>query len=457
MFQQNTQSLRTGMIFMAIIFFILGFITNFNMALKDQVQTTFDLGAAMAQLVNGVFFFAYFCFSLICGRFVKKIGYKKSVIAGLVLVMVGCYLFFPAVAEEPSYALFLMAIFIMATGVVFLQTAANPYIVALGSQATAPARLNLVQAMNSIATTIAPFLVGLFILTPASLAIGPRAVQTPFIIIGTIVFLVAAGVYLSKLPLIESIDTPLVQKKVWQHPQVLLGALGIFCYVGAEVGCSTQIVPYLEEGGFAKDEAGRLVAIYWAGGMIGRFFGSIILSTLKKPKKYLYSLCVIVFSFFVGWFIFSSRFVDGVFVFSSQLLNGLLFLCITIFNFIAMLLGKGKPGISLGVFGVIASILVFAAFLLPVSIGMWALLAVGFFNSIMFPTIFSLGVKDLDANEMPMASGIINTLIVGGTVVPLTMGWFTDHIGIGVRIALLLPAICFAYIAFFALKGSKIR
>jgi FHS family L-fucose permease-like MFS transporter len=176
---------------------------------------------------------------------------------------------------------------------------------------------------------------------------------------------------------------------------------------------------------------------------------------LKDSKKYLYSLFIIVLSFFVGWFIFSSRFVNGAFVFSSQLLNGFMFFGIAILNFIAILSGKGNSNISLGVFGIIASILVFIAFFSPVPIGMWALLAVGFFNSIMFPTIFSLGVKDLDANEMPMASGVINTLIVGGTVVPLAMGWITDHAGI--RIALILPILCFAYIAFFALKGSKIR
>jgi FHS family L-fucose permease-like MFS transporter len=373
----------------------------------------------------------------------------------LLLVAVGSYLFYPAVAGTPSYALFLIAIFIMATGVVFLQTAANPYVVALGSQKTAPARLNLVQAMNSIATTIAPFLVGLFILTPAALAMGPKAVQIPFVLIGTIVLLIAIGVCFLHLPEIENADVAANRKSAWHHPQVLLGALGIFCYVGAEVGCSTQIVPYLEDGGFAKEEAGRLVAIYWAGGMIGRFFGSIMLGTLVDSKKYLYSLFVILFSFLVGWFIFSSHFVEGVFLFTSQPLNGLMFLGIAAVNFIAIMLGRGNANVSLGIFGIIATVLVCISWVSPVYMGMWTLLAVGFFNSIMFPTIFSLGVRDLNAGEMPMASGIINTLIVGGAIVPMCMGWLTDHIS--VRMALLLPVVCYSYIAFFALKGSKIR
>ncbi|GHT31888.1 glucose/galactose MFS transporter [Bacteroidia bacterium] len=455
MAQQNAQSLKVGMIFMAMIFFTLGFITNFNMALKEQIQTTFDLSATMAQLVNGVFYFAYFCFSLICGRFIKRIGYKNGIIVGLLLVSLGSFLFYPAVAGTPSYALFLTAIFIMATGVVFLQTAANPYVVALGTQESAPARLTLVQAMNSVATTIAPFLVGLFILTPASLAMGPKAVQMPFLLIGSIVLVIVVGVYLTKLPVIEDTNTEATKSSVWKHPQVLLGALGIFCYVGAEVGCSTQIVPYLETGGFAKDEAGRLVAIYWAGGMIGRFFGSIMLSNLKNGQKYIYSSFIILFSFFVGWFIFSSRVVDGVFVFHSHIADGLMFLGIAIVNFLAMLLGKGSPNSSLGIFGIMGAALVLITLLSPVSIGLWTLLAVGFFNSIMFPTIFSLGVKDSDPTEMPVASGIINTLIVGGAIVPLVMGWVTDHVSI--RSALILPILCFSYIAFFGLKGSKIR
>jgi FHS family L-fucose permease-like MFS transporter len=189
--------------------------------------------------------------------------------------------------------------------------------------------------------------------------------------------------------------------------------------------------------------------------MIGRFLGSIMLSRLTDRKKYIYSLYVLFLSFLVGWFILSASFIEGAFMFNSQPVNGLIFFGIALINFFAMLLGKGNANISLGFFGIIASILAFIAFLSPISIGMWALLAIGFFNSIMFPTIFSLAVKDLDADEMPIASGIINTLIVGGALIPLTMGWITDHAGI--RIALILPVICFAYIAFFALKGSKIR
>jgi FHS family L-fucose permease-like MFS transporter len=452
--QPTESNLRLGMTLMAMIFFIFGFITNFNIALKDQVQATFQLSNFMANLVNGVFFFAYFVFSFACGKIIKKTGYRMGVIIGLLLIGLGSFLFYPAVAV-PSYALFLVAVFVMATGVVFLQTAANPYVAALGSQETASSRLNLTQALNSFATTIAPFIVGIFVLTPAAIAMGPKAVQVPFIIIGSVVVLIAVFIFFMKLPEIISGEEDEGKKSIWKHPHVLLGALAIFFYVGAEVGISTAIVPYLKQSGMLIGEAAKLAAMYWGGAMVGRFLGSINLSAMESKKKFLYSGFVIVLAFFVGWLVTGSQIKDGVFVFQSSPSKGLIFLGIAVANFIAMFLAKGKANVALGVFGIVAAALVFASTILGANVGIWALLSIGFFNSIMFPNIFALGVKDLDRFEMPMASGIINTMIVGGAVVPLLMGWFTDSIS--VRTALLVPVVCYIYIVFFALKGSKIR
>ncbi len=459
--QKTNSNLRLGMTFMASIFFIFGFITNFNIAMKDQVQLAFTLTNFEAQLVNFSFFIAYAVFSFLCGFIIKKIGYKNGVIAGLVLVAVGRYMLFQAV-DQLSYPLFLLAVFVMATGVVFLQTAANPYVAALGPQDTAPARLNLTQALNGVATTIAPFLAGILVLAPAVLAIkggatptdAAKFVQMPFVVIGTIVVLIAVGIAFIKLPNITG-DETISSKSVFKKPQVWLGAIGIFCYVGAEVGTASQIAPYLKESGFATDVAVKLSAIYWGGAMVGRFYGSILLSTLADSKKYQYSAYVMVFAFFVGWFITSASVADGQFVFDSQPLNGLIFLGIAVANFFLMLLGKGKANVALGIFGTTNMLLIFAAFMLPATIGMWCLLSIGFFNSIMFPNIFSLGVRDLDPSEMPLASGIINTLIVGGAIVPLLIGGVTD--AFTARWALLIPIICYGYITFFALKGSKIR
>ena len=467
--QKTNGNLRLGMTFMASIFFIFGFITNFNIAMKDQVQLAFDLKTLypgwenfFAQLVNGVFFFAYFCFSFLCGMIIKKIGYKNGVIVGLLLVATGSYLFFPAVSVL-SYPLFLGAIFVMATGVVFLQTAANPYVAALGPQETAPARLNLTQALNGVATTIAPYLAGILVLAPAVLALknGSSAqeaadfVKMPFVIIGSIVVLIAIGIVFIKLPEIKG-DVTVASMSALRKPQVWLGAIGIFCYVGAEVGTASQLSNYLTGLlDMAKDEAVKLTAIYWGGQMIGRFFGSILLGTLPKNLKYKYSLYILVFAFIVGWFIFSAGVKEGTFVFISQPIYGLIFFSIAAINFVLMLLGRGIANVSLGIFGAVNMLLVLFGFLLPPQLGMWCLLSVGFFNSIMFPNIFSLSVNDLDPSEMPIASGIINTMIVGGSVVPLLMGAVTDSVSI--KAALLVPILCYGYITFFALKGSKIR
>lgn len=452
--EQTNGNLRMGMALMLMIFFILGFITNFNIALKDQVQATFKLSNFMANLVNGVFFFAYFVFSFACGKVIKKVGYKMGVVIGLLAIALGSFLFFPAVAI-PSYLFFLVAVFVMATGVVFLQTAANPYVAALGKEETASSRLNLAQALNSLATTLAPFIVGVLVLTPAAIALGPKAVQVPFLIIGSVVVLIAIFILFMKLPELIGKDEPGESKSIWKRTHVLLGALGIFFYVGAEVGISTAIVPYLKQSGMLIGEAAKLAAMYWGGAMVGRFLGSINLSEMESRNKFVYSGLVVILAFFVGWVVTGSQVKEGVFVFESAPVKGLIFMGIAFANYVAMFLSKGKTNIALGVFGTVAAVLVFSATVLGANVGIWTLLSIGFFNSIMFPNIFSLGVKDLEKSEMPMASGIINTLIVGGSVIPLLMGWLTDTIS--VRAALFLPMISYIYIVFFALKGSKIR
>jgi MFS transporter, FHS family, L-fucose permease len=440
--QKNTQT--AGMMFMGMIFFLFGFVTTFNITLADKFKSVFELSNFEAQLVNGAFFFTYFVLSFAAGGIIKKIGYKGGVILGLLLVAVGSFLFFPA-AKAISFPFFLFAIFIMAGGVVFLQVAANPYVTALGPSETASGRLNLTQALNSIATYLAPILAGLFVFktaADAALNAAESIPTAPFLIIAVVVILIAIAIYLLKLP---EISTQGVERKsVWKHPHVVLGAVGIFCYVGAEVGSAAMLQRYFQEAlQMARNDAAMMIALYWGGAMVGRFYGSFMLSNVEKSKKYLYTVLVLLLALFVGWFV------------RKEITDGLIFAGIALVNYLAMQLGKGNASRSLAVFGIIAALLLVIVISVSGPVILWVGLSIGFFNSIMFPNIFALGVEGLDKGELSMASGLINTMIVGGAVVPVLMGLIAD--GVGVRFAFILPILCYLYIVFFALVGSKRR
>ena len=440
--QKNTQT--AGMAFMGMIFFLFGFVTTFNITLADKFKAVFELSNFEAQLVNGAFFFTYFVLSFAAGGIIKKLGYKGGVILGLLLVAFGSFLFFPA-AKALSFPFFLFAIFIMAGGVVFLQTAANPYVTALGPSETASGRLNLTQALNSIATYLAPILAGLFVFktaADAALNAAENVPTTPFLIIAIVVIIIAIAIYFLKLP---EISTQGVERKsVWKYPHVVLGAVGIFCYVGAEVGTAAMLQRYFQEAlDMARNDAAMMIALYWGGAMVGRFYGSFMLSNVERSKKYLYTVLVIALALFVGWFV------------RKEITDGLIFAGIALVNYLAMQLGRGNASRSLAVFGIIASLLLVVVMSVGGSVILWVGLSVGFFNSIMFPNIFALGVEGLDKGELSMASGLINTMIVGGAVVPVLMGLVAD--GLGVRFAFILPIICYLYIVFFALVGSKRR
>jgi len=440
--EKKTQT--AGMAFMGMIFFLFGFVTTFNITLADKFKAVFELSNFEAQLVNGAFFFTYFVLSFAAGGIIKKIGYKGGVIFGLLLVALGSFLFFPA-AKALSFPFFLFAIFIMAGGVVFLQVAANPYVTALGPSETASGRLNLTQAMNSIATYIAPIIAGVFVFKTAadaalSAAEAAESVPAPFLIIAITVIVIAIAIYFLKLP---EISTKGVERKsVWKYPHVVMGAIAIFCYVGAEVGSAAMLQRYFQVAlDMAQSDAAMMIALYWGGAMCGRFFGSFMLSNVKSSKKYLYLVLVLALAVFVGWFV------------RYQITDGLIFAGIAFANYLAMQLGKGNASKSLAVFGLMAAVLLVVVIAVSGPVILWVGLSIGFFNSIMFPNIFALGVDGLDKGELSMASGLINTLIVGGAVIPVLMGLIAD--GLGVRFAFILPIICYLYIVFYALVGSK--
>lgn len=428
------------------IFFIFGFATTFIVTLSAPVKEIFGLSEFNAQLLSSAFFIAYPLMSIPTGKIIDRIGYKWTVIAGLILMALGSFIYIPA-SNMPSFPIFLVATFVLATGVVFLQVAANPYVTAIGPESTASSRLNLTQALNSIATMIAPWLISVAIFKgltfPADAAIAAERVPMPFIIMGLIVLIVAVAIFSIKLPVIQSEKSE--KKSIWNRTHVVLGAVAIFMYVGAEVGNAGLIVNYLKTNlGMLPQEASTYAAIYWGGAMVGRFFGSFMFSDMSSTKKLTYALPVLVLAA-----------ISGSFVTEWNWNIGLIFTGIALVNFIIMQIGKGKAAQTLAVFALVAALLDLAATFTTGSVALWTVISIGLFNSIMFPNIFSLAVKDLDKGELSGASGLINALILGGAIIPPIMGFVADSMGY--TWAFIVPAICYLYIFYYAIAGSKIR
>jgi len=395
------------------LFFMWGFLTSLNDILLPHLKLIFDLSYARAMLVQFSFFSAYFLFSLPWSKIVNGIGYQKAMVVGLLTMALGAFLFMPA-ASAASYPLFLTALIILAAGITGLQVAANPYVHLLGKPETASSRLDLTQAFNSFGTTIAPKVGGLFILSAAPLAmeqirqLTPEAlrlyrvqqaasVKMPYTVIYIGLLLLALLIGTSKLPKIDSAKPRFagtVDDSIWNHPNLLFGAIGIFAYVGAEVSIGSFLVNYFglpEIAGLAASTAAGFVSFYWGGAMIGRFLGAGLLRRIQAG--HLLALCAIC-----------------------------------------------------------AAVLVTASMLLDGRTAMWSILAVGLFNSIMFPTIFSLGVANLGPLTAN-ASGLLNMAIVGGAIVPLMQGLIADHVGL--HHAFIMPVFCYLYILFYGLSGSQ--
>ena len=395
------------------LFFMWGFLTCLNDILVPHLKSIFDLNYAQVMLVQFAFFSAYFLFSVPWSKIVNTVGYQRTMVVGLLTMAVGAFLFVPA-ASAASYPLFLTALLVLAAGITGLQVAANPYVDLLGKPETASSRLDLTQAFNSLGTTIAPKIGGLLILSAAPLAIeqlrrlAPQAlhayrvqqaasVKMPYTVICVALVLLAVLIGKFKLPKIETAASRAGEKindSIWKHPNLLFGALGIFAYVGAEVSIGSFLVNYFglpAIAGLSAKTAAGFVSFYWGGAMIGRFLGAPLLRRVKA--EYLLALCAVC-----------------------------------------------------------AATLVIASMLLGGHTAMWTILAVGFFNSIMFPSIFSLGVAELGPLT-GSGSGVLNMAIVGGAILPVLQGVIADHMGL--HHAFFLPVLCYLYILFYGLSGSK--
>jgi FHS family L-fucose permease-like MFS transporter len=386
---------------LTVLFFMMGFITCLNDILIPYLKAIFQLSYTQANLINLCFFGAYFVMGIPAGKVVERLGYKAGMLLGFVVAAVGCFLFYPA-AESHAYGLFLGALFVLATGVVLLQVSGNPYVTVLGPAQSAPARLTLTQAFNSLGTTVAPLLGAALILSRlpdldaarAAEAIDVRAVQVPYLCIGAVLVGISLLLSLFKLPVITHTPDPTdhADRRAWHYQHLVLGMVGIFVYVGGEVAIGSHIVSYLGQPdvmNMAPKVAGEKVTFYWAGAMVGRFLGAYLLSKVKP--------------------------------------------------------GYLLAGVALG-----AVLLVLLSVSTRGEVAMWSLLAVGLMNSIMFATIFTLALAGL-GRHTGEASGLLNVAIVGGAVVPMLFGLVADAGSL--RLAFVLPIICYAYIMWYGLRG----
>jgi FHS family L-fucose permease-like MFS transporter len=357
-------------------------------------------------LIQFCFFGAYFVVSLPAGLLVKKVGYKTGAVIGLVIAALGCLMFYPAAAMR-EYAVFLAALFVLAGGITVLQVSANPYVAILGKPETASSRLTLTQAFNSFGTTIAPMIGGALILGAvtvdsnltgdALLQAKAHAVQIPYVALASALLLLAAVFAFLKLPVIVDEALPASAEdsgSAWQYSHLVLGAVGLFVYVGGEVAIGSLLVNFMglpEIAGLAEKDAANFVSYYWGGAMVGRFIGSAVMQKV--------------------------------------------------------------PGGTVLAFNALAAVvLILVAVFTSGSLAMWAILAVGLCNSVMFPTIFSLAVTGL-GRHTSQGSSILCMAIVGGALIPLAQGALADSLGL--QLSFLLPILCYLYIVFYGLKGHK--
>jgi MFS transporter, FHS family, L-fucose permease len=408
----STQNYRRPLAMVTTLFFMWGFLTSLNDILIPHLKTVFDLNYAKAMLIQFAFFTSYFVFSLPSGKLIDAVGYKKAMVAGLFMMGIGALLFLPA-ASVPSFPFFLTALIVLAAGMTILQVSANPYVAILGPEKTAASRLNLAQAFNSLGTTIGPKIGGMLILSSAPLAVGALAamsatqlqayrvdqassVKTPYLIFALALMALGVVIALFKLPAIASVEqrSGAGHDSIWRHTHLVLGAIGIFVYVGAEVSIGSFLVNYFSQpdiGNISEQAAAGLLSFYWGGAMVGRFIGSALQQKIAANK-------------------------------------------------------------ILGVAALVAALLVIASMLTFGHVAMWTIIAVGLFNSVMFPTIFTLAIEGLG----PLTgdgSGLLVAAIIGGAIIPELQGLIADRIGI--HHAFFLPILCYMYIAYYGFVGSQ--
>lgn len=413
---QSSQPSKAYLLPFALItslFFLWAFVHNLEPILIPHLKKACRLSDMQSALIDSAVYIGYFLLAIPAGMLIKKYGYKKTIIFGLLLYALGAFLFFPA-ATTRSYPFFLGALFIIASGCAFLETAANPYVTLLGDEQSATTRLNFSQSFNGLGAFMAPILGGRVILSgiehsdqqlnamsPAQLdqylQSEANAVRIPYLVIGGVVLLVALLIAVTKMPDVKGIRSGKVSsfRTAWQHQHLRWGVIAQFFYVGAQV-CVTSF--FIRFSKFAADMPEKSAALWLGialfGFMVGRFTGTLF-----------------------------TRFIH--------------------------------PAKLLAVYSLICIGLLVAAMSLQSEYAVWALMAVPFFESIMFPTIFSLAIKNLD-EDRELGSSLLVMAVAGGALFPLLMGLISDRTG-SIQLAYIVPLLCFLIVLYFGWKGYKIK
>ena len=439
------------------LFFIWGFITCMNDILIPYLKSVFALSYAEAMLVQSAFFMAYFIGSLTyffisasTGDPINKIGYKNGMIIGLVTAALGLALFYPA-AQFHLYGFFLAALFVLGLGFTVLQIAANPYVAILGTPETASGRLNLAQGFNSLGTTLAPVIGGylVFELFFTKDSAGADAVKTPYLIFSGITLLVAIIIGFIKLPAFTNTEKVEHAAGALQFPQLSLGVIAIFMYVGGEVAVGSMMTNFVglpDIANLPPARASVFVALYWGGAMIGRFTGAAALSDLSKTTKMLLAFLIpaLVYPFLI--YIFH---VKGFEV--SEVLPYIPFLFVLAIGFIA---AQFHPAKTLMLFSLINIVLLLIGLNSTGKIALFSVVAIGLFNSIMWSNIFTLAIDKL-GKYTSQGSSLLVMGILGAAIIPWFQGFVADRVG--VQHSYVVPIFCFAYLAFYGWKVGTLE
>jgi FHS family L-fucose permease-like MFS transporter len=403
-----------ALVVLATVFFMWGFATVLNDILVPHLKAVFALNYGQSLLIQFVFYLAYLLMSLPAARLLERIGYKPSIVFGLMGMAASALLFVPAAAFE-SFGVFLLALFALASAITLLQVAANPYVAVIGPASSASSRLNLVQAFNSAGTTVAPIFGGILILgrstagtaapgdvalTGAQRAADARAVELPYVLIAVVLIALAVLVWRVRMPDLAAENRRAAREErkrqsLWHHPNLVFGVPAIFIYLIAEIGIGSTLVNFISLpriGAMSHAAAANYVALFWGGAMVGRFLGAFIMRKVSGERV--------------------------------------------------------LTAVSVG-----ALVLTLIAVATQGPLAMWCLIAVGLCHSVMFPTIFTLGIKGLGALTEE-GSGLLIMAIAGGAL-SYFQGVLADHVGL--QLSYLLPAACYVYVLFYAVWGSRVR